>query len=128
MRDVWNHLDKYRLKVGNYASQPGDRFGGFIIPCGTVLLSVIATDGNWKALGIDKEYSWQHVSVSTSSRCPTWSEMDYIKNLFWKPDEVVMQLYVGKSDHINIHNYCLHLWKPNSDLEKEIPLPPKGAV
>lgn len=82
MKKVWNHLDKYRLKTGNYASQPGDRFGGFTIPCGTTLLTVIATDGDWRATELGIEYSWQHVSVSTPSRCPTWAEMDYIKHCF----------------------------------------------
>ena len=128
MKKVWNHLDKYRLKQGYYSSCPGDKFGGFQIPCGIVMLSVIATDGDWKASDVGQEYSWQHVSVSLPDRSPTWEEMDYIKNLFWEPDEVVMQLHVGRKDHINIHNFCLHLWKPNPDLNKEIPLPPKGAV
>ncbi len=71
------------------------------------------------------EAEWDHVSVSKTNRCPTWLEMDYIKDLFFDTDEVVMQLHVGKKDHINIHQYCLHLWRPHG---QKIPLPPHSYV
>ena len=131
MRKSWNHLDKYRLDARQgreYASRPGDRFGGFIIYTpqpDSIELVIIATDGDYKAAGLTKEFAWEHVSVSTKTRCPTWEEMSFVKNLFWEPDECVMQLHVPKSDHKNLHPFCLHLWKP---LLAEIPRPPTGAV
>ena len=70
-------------------------------------LKVIASNGG----------GWDHVSVSCQNRCPTWAEMDYVKNLFFKDDEVVIQLHVAKSDHINYHPYCLHLWRPQTNEE-----------
>jgi hypothetical protein len=36
-----------------------------------------------------------------------------------------MQVHVPASEHINIHPYTLHLWRP---LLLEIPRPPQGAV
>jgi hypothetical protein len=69
---------------------------------------------------------WQHVSVTINSterkveRCPTWEEMCYVKSLFWNDEETVMQLHPPKSEYVNCHPYCLHLWKPDS---VEIPLP-----
>lgn len=77
---------------------------------------------------------WQHVSVTltkdiglgkkknlvTVERCPTWEEMCYVKSLFWEDEESVMQLHPPKSQWVNNHPYCLHLWKP---AEIEIPLP-----
>lgn len=68
---------------------------------------------------------WDHVSVSLPNRCPRWCEMQFVKDLFFKPEEVVIQYHVGKDDHINFHPYCLHLWRPQ---ETPIQLPPKGMV
>ena len=68
---------------------------------------------------------WDHVSVSRKDRCPTWDEMETVKRLFFSDDEIAMQLHVPPSDHINVHPYCLHLWRPHS---ADIPMPPKGMV
>ena len=68
---------------------------------------------------------WEHVSVSLPNRCPNWLEMCHIKDLFWDKNEAVMQLHPAKSEYVNIHQFCLHLWKP---LKAEIPLPPMVAV
>jgi len=70
-------------------------------------------------------FSWDHVSVSTKNRCPNWLEMNFVKDLFWGPEEVVFQLHPAKKDYINAHPYVLHLWKHQT---KEIPLPPKWMV
>ena len=37
--------------------------------------------------------SFEHLSVSTPARCPTWEEMCYMKDVFWNDDEVCMQLH-----------------------------------
>ncbi len=56
--------------------------------------------------------SWEHVSVSTSNRCPTWEEMEWVKRRFWDEDDTVMQLHVPAADHVDCHTFCLHLWRP----------------
>lgn len=89
--------------------------GAFKIPFEGRDLHVIAS------FGMD----WDHVSVSLPSRCPNWREMSYVKDLFWDENEVVMQLHVAKKDHINVHPYCLHLWKPHNEI---IPTPPGFMV
>src|SRR5690606_32119583 len=92
----------------------GDRHNGaFHIPAKG--LFIIASAGG----------GWEHVSVSHPDRCPTWDEMAQVKQLFWAPDDAVMQLHVPVRDHINVHPFCLHLWRP---LDAEIPLPPKEFV
>ena len=48
-----------------------------------------------------------------------------IKSMFFEDDEVVMQLHPKKTEYVNNHNYCLHLWKP---IGKEIPTPPSILV
>jgi hypothetical protein len=68
---------------------------------------------------------WDHVSVSMKKRIPTWIEMDYVRSLFFKEDEVVMQLHPARSHHINIMEFCLHLWRPHTE---KIPLPPEVMV
>jgi hypothetical protein len=58
------------------------------------------------------QLGWDHVSVSTSTRCPTWEEMSFIKNLFWDDEDCVIQYHPPKSQYVNNHPYCLHLWRP----------------
>ena len=70
---------------------------------------------------------WDHVSASLVDRCPTWTEMSAIHRLFFRDDEVAMQLHVPKADHINNHPFTLHLWRPHARLRR-IPLPPKSMV
>lgn len=68
---------------------------------------------------------WDHVSISTSSRCPTWDEMVHFKDLFFAPDECVLQYHPSKRGYINCHPYCLHLWRPQHG---PIPMPPAWMV
>lgn len=93
--------------------------GSFLIPHYKIYgyyLNCVVSDGE----------GWQHVSVALSSnyikvkRCPTWEEMCFIKSIFFNDDETVMQLHPPKSEYINNHPYCLHLWKPDAI---KIPLP-----
>ena len=114
-------VERYRIVHGPKGSDPGERAGMFRIPgpCGTEL-RIIASNGD-TASGV----AWEHVSVSTHNRCPNWPEMCFVKNLFFDPEETVMQLHPPQSQWINVHPNCLHLWRP---LQQEIPLPPKIAV
>jgi hypothetical protein len=43
-----------------------------------------------------------------------------VKNLFWEPEEVVVQYHPRKSEYKNWHRFCLHLWKPQN---QELPTP-----
>jgi hypothetical protein len=68
---------------------------------------------------------WEHVSVSLERRMPNWREMCFVKDLFWLPEEAVMQLHPPESSYVNNHPNCLHLWRP---LKQDIPLPPPDMV
>lgn len=85
--------------------------GWYLVPFDGSTLKVIASDGE----------GWDHVSVSLATRCPTWDEMEYVRSLFFRDDETVMQLSVPRADHLNFHKFCLHLWRPQ---HAEIPRPP----
>lgn len=70
---------------------------------------------------------WDHVSIVplNQKRVPTWEVMCLLKDMCFNEDEVVMQLHPAKKDYVNVHNECLHLWKPQ---HKAIPTPPKLFV
>lgn len=83
-----------------------------------VTLVVVCSDGE----------GWDHISVHVDvnpPRLPTWDEMCYIKNLFFKDDETVVQFHPKKSEYVNCYEYTLHLWKPHNI---EIQLPPSWMV
>jgi hypothetical protein len=54
---------------------------------------------------------WEHVSVSTARRIPNWLEMCFVKDLFWLPEEWVVQFHPAKSEYVNNHPFVLHLWR-----------------
>jgi len=68
---------------------------------------------------------WEHVSVSSLHRCPTWDEMCMVKDFFWGEEDTVIQYHPAKSEYINFHLYCLHLWRP---MDTEINCPPKWMI
>lgn len=57
---------------------------------------------------------WDHVSVSYANKTPSWDDMCYIKDLFFDPEECVVQFHPPKSEYVNCHPHCLHLWKQQS--------------
>jgi len=65
---------------------------------------------------------WDHVSVSLQKRCPDWSEMCWIKNLFFDKEEAVLQFHPPRSDYVNNCGTCLHLWRPQGGMELPDPL------
>jgi hypothetical protein len=73
----------------------------------------------------DSNLPWNHISVSLPNRTPTWTEMSFVKDLFFEPDEVAMQLHVAEKDHVSNHEHCLHIWQPALDV---IPTPPSIMV
>lgn len=112
-------LENARLRTGHYGTSADDGpYGAFFVhgPCGCAL-KIISSGGD--------ETGWEHVSVSTPRRPPNWQEMSFVKDLFWEPEECVMQLHPPKSEYVNNHSYCLHMWRPT---RTEIPLPPSILV
>lgn len=114
----------HRIRSGRLASLDSiGNAGAFWIPRSPGLppLAVIASDGSDGTV----DHGWEHVSVSLPNVCPTWAEMSKVKEIFWDPEDVVMQLHVAASQHINVHPYCLHMWRPRAT---PIPLPPVWMV
>lgn len=118
MRNL-EQLEKYRLRDVEralYGYNGDGREGVFKVYVGGKSFMVIASTGG----------GWDHVSVTKANggkRTPTWDEMCAIKEMFFLPDEVVVQYHPRKAEYVNIHEHCLHLWRPNAE-GVEIPTPP----
>lgn len=129
MRNNFAHLDKWRLtaeqakknpSIRMYASAPGDLWGMFVIHENRTQIRVLATRGDEHIPGVPDAFGWEHASVSVLylntkgkpiPRTPTWEEMCRVKNLFWMEEEAVIQFHPPKSEYVNRHNHCLHLWR-----------------
>jgi hypothetical protein len=113
-------LEQGRVLRGRMASTPKDGMVGAFNVIGNLgrELHIISS-------GQDFDNGWEHVSVSLPNRTPSWPEMCWVKDLFWLEDECAMQLHPPKSEYVNYHPYCLHLWKP---INRTIPLPPSILV
>lgn len=110
LRDLDPVRDCSKAVMDHYGSIGDETCGVFKLKGEGVTLRIVASIGD----------GWEHVSVSTEGRCPTWDEMSMVHRRFFRDDEVVMQLHVPIKDHINVHGFCLHLWRPT---DKEIPRP-----
>lgn len=105
-----------RVRGGRMASDDSyGNNGAFIVSGNITQFTCIASDGD----------GWEHVSVSLPRRCPTWGEMCHIKSIFWDADDVVMQLHPREREYVNVHQFCLHLWRPTTAV---IPTPPQNFV
>lgn len=108
--------EKHRLTSGTLrSSQKDGNNGAFKFLFGRTSFFAIASDQD----------GWEHVSVTTQGRCPTWEEMCRVKSMFWDVDDCVVQYHPPKSEYVNNHPYCLHLWRPVND---NVPTPPSYMV
>lgn len=110
-----NRLNPYRIQHPVTGSTGDAHNGAFHITLYGVTFTVIASTGD----------GWDHVSVSLPDRTPTWEEMNQIKRWFFFHHETVIQYHPAAAQHINLHNHCLHLWRPQHD---PIPMPPAVMV
>lgn len=72
-------------------------------------LSVILTASRWPGDTVTDRV-WLHVSLSRPHSMPTYENMCDVKELFIGPDRRAYQIFAERSQHVNIHQYCLHLW------------------
>ena len=110
--------EKFRVRTGPARTKADDGNNGSFRVTSLKLkraFYVIASDTS----------DWEHVSVSTPNYTPTWDEMNYIKGLFWGDEDLVIQIHPPKSEYVNLHQHCLHLWRKagtNDYIEKPINL------
>ncbi|KKN52789.1 hypothetical protein LCGC14_0609070 [marine sediment metagenome] len=106
------NLNSLNHSRGSLHGQRGDEHNGvFNIKIDGKAYTIVASNGG----------EWEHVSVSNKKHVPSWRIMCRVKDMFFESDEVVMQLHPAKRNYVNIHENCLHLWRP---LAAGIPVPP----
>lgn len=81
----------------------------------TVKATVITSDGG----------GWEHLSVTLERGIPTWDMLQQLKDLFWEPEDCVIQIHPPKSQHVNNHSRCLHLWRC---IDQPMPMPEAWMV
>jgi hypothetical protein len=116
-------LEEGRLRDGKYGTDSSAGLNGAFqlwLPYDKVYLKIVANTAESKAAK-----GWEHVSVSLENRCPIWTEMNLVKQLFWGDNETVVQFHPAKSEYINCHPYTLHLWR---DTHRGHRLPPIDFV
>lgn len=55
---------------------------------------------------------WLHLSMSRKDRLPSYEDMKHAKEIFLGNDRWAAQLFPPVKYHVNIHQFCLHLWCP----------------
>lgn len=117
MKSDWSYINNHRMRTGTMASDDADGpNGAFTFRRGSVEIIVIASVG----------MGWEHVSarargMDLKERVPTWAEMCWLRDLFFDPEEVVIQIHPKHSEYVNCHPNVLHLWRPTYC---DIPTPP----
>lgn len=102
--------------MGLWSSTDEDGMNGaFVIPIGhNTVACCIVSDGKDAP---DPYGGWEHVSVHMEEtrrgkqRTPSWEQMVKIKDIFWGPEEAVVQFHPPQSEYVNNHPHVLHLWK-----------------
>lgn len=68
---------------------------------------------------------WLHVSLSRPSAMPRYEDLVYVKRQFLGDDFKAIMVLPAKRHHVNIHQYCLHLFhclEPGGDSLPEFSL------
>jgi hypothetical protein len=108
--------NEFRIRTGPFGSTDdyGPNGAFKLKRCGRTYYMVAST-----GLG------WEHVSVSSETRIPNWEFMCFVKDLFWDPEDCVIQYHPPKSLYVNNHKNCLHLWRK---IDFDFPIPSTHLV
>lgn len=82
-------------------------------------------NNKWLNFIFSYQLGWEHLSVSTPCKTPTWEQMCMMKDIFWNKDEACVEYHPKDEDYVNMHKHCLHIWKPTN---QELPTPPHILV
>lgn len=119
--------DLLRFRTFQIGDDPSDIQGNYLVPHPQIkgyYYFMVCTSGLGRehvSISLKKKgLASKRSSMMDVGRTPTWAEMCYVKGLFWGDDEVVVQYHPRKKDHVSMHNYCLHLWRPT---DQDLPEP-----
>ena len=112
MKTTEEIVKDYRVNV----LRTGDDGGIGTIKYKTLRGSVIWSNGG----------GWEHVSFNPfKAVTPSWEDMCLLKDMFFGPEEVAIEIHPAKSQYVSNMEHCLHLWRCISAVQ---PLPPSIMV
>jgi hypothetical protein len=109
------NVERYRDRHGQFASSRADGNNGrFLIPSTsrTMLMCVVSDGAGWEHVSVSVKILAASQQLIEAQRCPSWEEMCRIKDLFFEPEECVIQFHPRRSQYRNHHEFVLHLWRP----------------
>lgn len=59
---------------------------------------------------IEDGKTWLHLSVSRAKECPSYEDLCEVKKTFVGEKMWAYQVFAPRTEHINIHQFTLHLW------------------
>lgn len=110
-----HYLNEYRILLHGMETAGDEHNGAFELKIKGERYRVVASNGQ----------GWEHVSISSKHKVPSWKTMCIVKDLFFEEEEAVIQFHPRKSEYVNNHPNCLHLWKPTNE---KLPIPPSWLV
>jgi hypothetical protein len=69
--------------------------------CGVAVIM----SGSW-----ENGEKWLHVSLSRKWKMPSYGDIALVKRVFIGDDKKAIMVFPERKYHVNIHNFCLHLW------------------
>jgi len=54
---------------------------------------------------------WLHVSIAHNARYPTWDEILSVRSWGFPEETEVVMVLARKSEYVNLHQNCFHLWE-----------------
>jgi hypothetical protein len=118
IKDKFKVLEKYRITgpLGNPLATKA--YSG---NTGCFMYTITRKGMKFKACCIASEdFGWEHVSISLMTPqgadiMPSWDIMCNIKEMFWGDEARVIQFHPPKSEYVNNHAKCLHLWRSKNE-------------
>ena len=100
MRNYFKGIEKHRLK-GNPDYPAGDKGtmqGSFYFE-EEHLLVVVKSINKWESCEV-AVCGFIAGGIEYATRCPTWNEMCFVKDMFWSEDEVCIQYHPDKKNYM----------------------------
>ena len=73
------------------------------------------TRKTWKFVFSD-DPTFEHLSVSSHNKTPDWDTMCKLKEIFFQDEEECVEFHPKKSEYLNLHEHCLHIWRYKGEL------------
>lgn len=65
---------------------------------------------------VSKDAGLWHLSISRKDRLPNYDELKYARYTYLPEVKYAAQIFPPKSEFVNMHQFCLHLWELSGDV------------